>query len=84
MDSSSASATVRAHIRFILYDGGLAAPVTLDGGPGNNQLVISDAGRVAANTFWVTSQAVSGDAEGFVVFYQATGGTFSRGVRCLM
>ncbi len=58
----------------------LAAPLTIDAGAGANQLTLSEAASTTADKLWVTSQAVSGDAASFLVFYRATGGDLSRGL----
>jgi hypothetical protein len=61
----------------------LAAPLTIDGGAGNNFLLVSDAGRGAGDAFTVTGQMITAAAEGAVVNYRSTGGTFGKGVLLL-
>jgi hypothetical protein len=53
--------------------------LTIDGGGGSNQLSLTES-TTAADTLYLTGNAVVSTASGFALSYAATGGSFGRGV----
>jgi hypothetical protein len=59
---------------------GLGGPLTVDEGPGNNRLVVSEAGRSTPDRVFFTNVGIAGTSPSFLILYKATGGNFSHGV----
>ncbi len=59
---------------------GIVSPVMLEAGSGANTLVVSDAGNPAANTVYVTANAILGSVRPYNIYYQSNGGTFVSGL----
>src|SRR5262249_43602321 len=58
----------------------LAGVLLVDAGAGTNDLLVTESGAAAADAVAVTGGSVSSSGLGFLINYQATGGTFGNGV----
>jgi hypothetical protein len=59
---------------------GLAGPLTIDEGSGVNELFVSEMGSIQPDQVSLFSNQILSASLGFVITYQATGGTFGNGV----